>query len=172
MSFLDQEPIPCVINGKAVQTKKCFTSLCSRRRAEQKSRTFDLIDPHDASAEPKVIYKVAGAGMEDVDAAVDAAWAAFPAWSATDYAQRRAILLKAAQLVRDRVNDLIAIETRETTSAETWAGFTIGKLSPESIEETACCLTSLRGEIVPSPAGQTTYIERKPYGVVVGIAPW
>jgi acyl-CoA reductase-like NAD-dependent aldehyde dehydrogenase len=43
----------------------------------------------------------------------------------------------------------------------------------ESLEETAAVITAaMRGEIASSGRGQRAYIEREPYGVVLGMAPW
>jgi acyl-CoA reductase-like NAD-dependent aldehyde dehydrogenase len=46
--------------------------------------TIDVLDPHDCS----VLAEVAEARAEDVDRAVAAATAAFPAWAATPAAER------------------------------------------------------------------------------------
>lgn len=44
-------------------------------------------------------------------------------------------------------------------------------LASNTIAETAACITSLKGEIVPVEHGRA-YVERIPYGVVFGISPW
>lgn len=67
--------------------------------------------------------------------------------SQTPITQRRDIFVKAAQLLRERIPKYAAIEHRETTSSEGWAGFEM-TLAAESIEEVAAASTvALRGEI-------------------------
>lgn len=68
--------------------------------------------------------------------------------------------------------ELIDCECAETTSAQSWASLTIGKFTPEALEESAAVVTQLHTELAPSPTGQITYVERVPYGVVLAIAPW
>lgn len=68
-------------------------------RAASGGRTYDRIDPFTE----KLASRAAAAGLEDVAAAVDAASAAFGAWSKTGPGQRRAILMKAADIMDSKV---------------------------------------------------------------------
>lgn len=110
--------------------------------------------------------------------------------------ERRNIFIKAAQILRERIPELAKIEFEETTSSEGWAGFEMtlaaescvgftlrhfsssteaaaDGMSASRIEETAAAATNaLRGEIATTEAHQRAYIERCPYGVVLGMAPW
>src|ERR1700721_724712 len=56
----------------------------------------------------------AAAGRADARAAVDAAQAAFAEWSRSAPGQRRAILLKAAELLLQRAPEIAGIVTEET----------------------------------------------------------
>ena len=56
---------------------------------------FDNISPVDG----KVFTRAARGNAQDVERALDAAWAAFPAWSKTAAATRSNILLKIAQRI-------------------------------------------------------------------------
>ncbi|KAF7514551.1 hypothetical protein G7054_g15212 [Neopestalotiopsis clavispora] len=58
-------------------------------------KTFDLFSPYSGD----LVAKVAEATTEDVDKAVAAAKAAFPAWSSRSPAQRGQHLAKLAQLI-------------------------------------------------------------------------
>src|SRR5204863_2782553 len=57
------------------------------------------------------------AGTEtEVDAAVTAARAAFPAWAAMDVAERSAILRRVAEGIEARIEDLSRVETSDNGS--------------------------------------------------------
>lgn len=77
------------------------------------SRTLTLSNPVDGSL---VADDVALAGEQDVDAAVDAAEKAFPAWKKMTPSKRRDIMLKFASLVEEH-GDRLAELTRVTLGA-------------------------------------------------------
>ncbi|KAH8726264.1 aldehyde dehydrogenase domain-containing protein [Phaeosphaeriaceae sp. PMI808] len=68
--------------------------------------TFDLFSPHTG----ELVAKVAEASVPDVDAAVDAAQAAFPAWSALSPQQRGVPLKKLGELVVTEKNELAQLD--------------------------------------------------------------
>ncbi|HEU4425585.1 MAG TPA: aldehyde dehydrogenase family protein, partial [Pilimelia sp.] len=70
----------------------------------------DLISPSDTTLR---LATVAGATDADVADAVAAARTAFPAWSATPWRERIAILRRAADLISERSNELAALMTME-----------------------------------------------------------
>lgn len=76
------------------------------------AETFADISPIDES----VIAHVAAGTSTEVDAAVRAARAAFPAWAALPVAERSALLRRVADLVEERVEDLARVETRDNGS--------------------------------------------------------
>src|SRR4051812_16661256 len=63
------------------------------------AKTFDVTSPIDPSL---VIGKFPACTTQDVDDAVAAAKAAYPAWSSRPYQERIAIMRRAAELVRER----------------------------------------------------------------------
>jgi len=65
---------------------------------------------------------VAAATPADVTAAVDAAATAFPAWSEVRAYERRAIFLRAADLLAARAEQAIATMAAEVGAARPWAG--------------------------------------------------
>src|SRR5262245_44614820 len=73
-------------------------------------RTADDLDPYTG----EVFATVAAAGPEDVTRAVDAAEAAFPGWAAVSPFARRAVFLKAADLLDSRAGQAVSIMARET----------------------------------------------------------
>ncbi|MDT0319326.1 aldehyde dehydrogenase family protein [Streptomyces millisiae] len=70
-------------------------------------RTFKTVSP----ATEEVLSEVALGGEADVDAAVAAARAAFPAWSALPGAERAKYLFRIARLVQERARELAVLET-------------------------------------------------------------
>ena len=74
--------------------------------------TFDDISPIDET----VIAQVHAGGAEEVDAAVTAAKAAFPAWAALPRAERVEILRAIAAGVDARAEELARVETRDNGS--------------------------------------------------------
>ena len=116
--------------------------------------------------------KAAAATEADARAAASAAAAAFPAWSKTGPGQRRALLLKAADLLEARTPDFIARMTRETGATPGWAGFNV-HLAAEMLREAAAMTTQIAGEVIPSDMpGSFAMAVRQPVGVVLAIAPW
>jgi 1-pyrroline-5-carboxylate dehydrogenase len=73
-------------------------------------RPFTLPSPNDAQLE---LAQVHSATERDVDDAVTAAKAAFPAWSGTPWKERVALLRRAADLISERSNELAALMTME-----------------------------------------------------------
>lgn len=62
------------------------------------------------------LAECAEATKEDVDAAVQAAWAAFPAWRDLEPDKRAAILLKIADIIDENKELLATIESMDNAS--------------------------------------------------------
>ena len=119
----------------------------------------------------EVVSRVAAATLEDADAAVAAAQAAFPAWAALAPNERRARLLRAAELLEDRAPEFLAL-VGETGAMANWYGFNV-HLAASMLREAAAMTTQIYGEVVPSDVpGSFAMALRQPCGVVLGIAPW
>lgn len=120
----------------------------------------------------KVVSRVAAASADDARAAVDAAAAAFPAWSAMPPGERRALLQRAAALLQERAPEIAATVTAETGGTFGWGMFNVG-LAASMLGEAAAQTYALRGELIPSDTpGLLAMGVREAVGVVVGIAPW
>ena len=120
----------------------------------------------------QVVAEVPACDESDVDAAVAAAEKAFPAWAATPAPQRGNLLVKAAEVVDRRVEQVAAEMTRE-----------MGKPLREARLEAARAAAILRffggegyrplGELSQqSLTGGPVYTMRRPLGVVGLITPW
>jgi acyl-CoA reductase-like NAD-dependent aldehyde dehydrogenase len=131
-------------------------------------RTFERRDPVTG----KVATTAAAGGVDDVNKAVEAAAAAFPAWAALAPTARRALLLKAADLMATKGPDFAALMTQETGATAPWAHFNV-MLAANMLREAASITTQITGEVIPSDKpGTLALAVRKPAGVCVGIAPW
>jgi len=133
------------------------------------SATVDVIDP----ATNDVIARTPDAGGEDVDRAVAAARSAFDegSWRTATAQDRGRILLKLAEIVRDRAEDLAELETRNS-----------GKPIVEAegdLEDVATCFeyygglaTKIHGDVLPVPDNAMSLALREPIGVAGQIVPW
>ncbi|HCL64746.1 MAG TPA: salicylaldehyde dehydrogenase [Rhizobium sp.] len=130
--------------------------------------TFDRHDPFTGA----IATTAPASGLDDVKAAVDAAAAAFPAWSKMGPGQRRALLSKAADVMEAKGPEFIALLTSETGGTAPWAGFNV-MLAAGMLREAAAMTTQITGEIIPSDKpGSLSMAVRQPVGVCLGIAPW
>lgn len=118
------------------------------------------------------ISRVAAAKAADSVRAATAAADAAPDWAALAPAERRAVLERAAALLEERSPEIIATMGREMGAAAAWCGFNV-KLGAEMLREAAAQVYAAVGQVIPSNVpGLTALAERRPLGVVVGIAPW
>lgn len=130
---------------------------------------FSVSNPRDNSL---VSDKVPLAGADDVDAAVAAAEAAFPRWKAISAAERRAILLKFADLVEKHA-EVLGELTRITLGApyQAFGRFEVG-LCAESFQYNAGWIDKFAGEAYPQENGFMRVTRNEPLGVTAGVVPW
>ncbi|TCU23621.1 aldehyde dehydrogenase [Rhizobium laguerreae] len=137
-------------------------------RAASGGRTYDRIDPFTE----KLASRAAAASLEDAAAAVDAASAAFGAWSKTGPGQRRAILMKAADIMDSKVGEFTQLMIEETGATAPWAGFNV-MFAANILREAGAMTTQISGEIIPSDKPGTLAMGvRQAAGVCLAIAPW
>lgn len=120
----------------------------------------------------EVATTVQAATVADANAAVDAAAAAFPAWSALGPNARRAALSKAADALAARGDAFVEAMRGEIGATEGWARFNL-MLAVGMVREAAALTTQIGGEVIPSDKpGCIAMALREPVGVLLGIAPW
>jgi succinate-semialdehyde dehydrogenase/glutarate-semialdehyde dehydrogenase len=137
-------------------------------RKSSDGERFDVTDP----ATERTVASVASASVEDAQAAVDAAGAAFENWAAKKPRERGEILRKAYELIirdQERLAKLITIEN--------------GKALPDSRAEVAYSAEFFRwfaeegvrnygdNRMAPS-SGARILVHHKPAGVAVLVTPW
>ncbi len=112
------------------------------------------------------------ATVTDANAAVDAAAAAFPAWSVLGPNARRAALSRAADALAARGDAFVEAMMGEIGATEGWARFNL-MLAIGMVREAAALTTQIGGEVIPSDKpGCIAMALSEPVGVLLGIAPW
>jgi betaine-aldehyde dehydrogenase len=132
-------------------------------------RTAPLIDPSTG----EVFAEAPLSGEADVDAAMQAAARAFDAWRDTTPSERSRALLRIADAVEARADDLVAAEAQNT-------GKPIGLTRSEEIGPMVDQIRFFAGAarlLEGKSAGEyltdhTSMIRREPVGVVAQVAPW
>ena len=131
-------------------------------------RTFVTTNP----ATGEKLAECAEATKEDVDAAVQAAWAAFPAWRDLGTSARAEILEKVADIIDENAALLAEVETldngkpiRETTAIDV-------PLSSDHFRYFAGAIRVEEGSANVLDGGMLSLILREPIGVVGQIVPW
>jgi acyl-CoA reductase-like NAD-dependent aldehyde dehydrogenase len=110
--------------------------------------------------------------VDQANKAVEAAAAAFPAWSAMGPNARRAALNKAADALAAKAEDFVEAMKGEIGATEGWARFNL-MLAVGMVREAAALTTQIGGEVIPSDKpGCIAMAIREPVGVMLGIAPW
>ncbi len=128
----------------------------------------DVTDPSDGS----VVGRVGRATPDDARAAIDSAARAQSGWEAIGAAARAKILLRAADLLRARADELARLVTREMGKVLYESRAEV-EGAAENFEYYAAFARTLTGEEVAGlPRGQTMRLIWVPRGVVVGITPW
>ncbi len=130
--------------------------------------TEPTLNPHDNSK----IADVAMAGKADVDKAVTAARAAFPAWSAMAAMDRGRLLLKLADAIEQHADELAKLESLDT-------GHPMRDTTRLDVPRTAVTFRyfggmadKVEGSVIPVEQGFLNYTLRQPVGVVGQIVPW
>jgi acyl-CoA reductase-like NAD-dependent aldehyde dehydrogenase len=145
--------IPLIINGKDELT----------------SSTFDVISPYTN----ELCWSAASASPQDAIRAVEAAEAAFPAWSQTKPATRRDILLKAADILDNRLEKNAEFMRTEMGADVGASQFFVVPLAIRMLREVASRITAICGSVpVVEEEGQSAIVYKEPMGVILGIVPW
>jgi aldehyde dehydrogenase (NAD+) len=120
----------------------------------------------------EVFARVPSGRRGDARRAIEAAAAAFPAWSNTLPAERQALFLKAADILQKKQNEIVTILAEETGCTFGFAMFQT-MFTPGLLREAASQVHNPIGEIIPADLPGAFYMAiRQPVGVVAGIAPW
>ncbi|MEX5295298.1 aldehyde dehydrogenase family protein [Kocuria sp. CPCC 205268] len=131
-------------------------------------RYFENISPVNG----KPFTEVARGTAEDIDAALDAAWAAAPAWGKTPVAERALVLHRIADRMEQNLEMLAVAETwdngkpvRETINADI-------ALAIDHFRYFAGAIRAQEGTLSQLDDNTTSYHFHEPLGVVGQIIPW
>ena len=127
---------------------------------------IDVFNPADGS----VISRVPLSSRDDVDAAVTAARAAFPAWSQLPIKERVQVFFRYRTLLEKHIDELTALVTEENGKVHGEARAEI--LKSMELTEFACSLPQIAtGEVLEVSRGVECRVDRYPVGVVASIVP-
>ncbi|KAJ5605336.1 Aldehyde dehydrogenase N-terminal [Penicillium lagena] len=113
-----------------------------------------------------------GATKEMAIQAVESSARAFTAWSKTTPVKRRELLLRLAEVLRNRADEIKQICAEEVHSGPFWADI-ITNDSIGIIEECAALTTPMTTGSIPFTKGESYgFVFKEPLGVILGIAPW
>ncbi|MBX5485233.1 MAG: aldehyde dehydrogenase [Mycolicibacterium hassiacum] len=127
---------------------------------------------HRYAATGQVTRRFPVAGAAEVDRAVTAARAAHPEWAALPRDQRRRLLLRVAELIRDHAEELSLISVVENGMPMSLAAHSPA-LTADLFEYNAGWADKIGGAVEPTwPVEALDYAIEEPYGVVGVIIPW
>jgi betaine-aldehyde dehydrogenase len=109
---------------------------------------------------------------EDVDRAVNAARKALPAWSKVIPRQRGRLLLRIAEAMEARIEELAHIIAEETGNALRTQARPEATLTADIFRYFGGLAGELKGETIPLGEHVLSYTRREPLGVVGAIIPW
>ncbi|TYC64400.1 aldehyde dehydrogenase [Rhodobacterales bacterium] len=149
-------PTRAIIDGKPVEALS--------------GRTFDSINP----ATGQVLATLPACEAVDVDFAVQSARAAFEdgRWSARSPAERKAVLLRLADLIRENTEELALLESldmgklvKDAATIDVPGAAAIFQWYAEAIDK-------VYDEIAPTGEGDLALVRREPLGVIGAVVPW
>jgi len=108
----------------------------------------------------------------DVARAVQAAQAAFPAWSKLPALARGRLVARAADLIEAKADELAALLSLETGNAYTTQARPELNATLDMMRLFAGVASELKGHTVPWQPDTLHYTKREPLGVVAAIIPW
>jgi betaine-aldehyde dehydrogenase len=151
------------------ETKRIKNFIGGERAEPADGRLYDLVNPSTGEA----FAQAPASGKEDVDRAFDAAEKAFEVWRDSTPAERQLALLKLADAIEDRGEELVRAESENTGKP---IGLTMEEEIPAMVDQIRFFAGAARvlegksaGEYLP---GYTSFIRREPVGVCAQVTPW
>ncbi|MGV2495906.1 aldehyde dehydrogenase family protein [Pelagerythrobacter aerophilus] len=129
--------------------------------------TIDMVDPTTGL----VLAKIQSGNGDDAVRAVEAAAAAFPAWSATGAAQRQEILAEMGRRLQARAEDFAMIDTLDNGKPFMEAMHFDIPMAVEQFQIFSGAPWQIHGLTMEAPNG-LGIVHREPLGVCAQIIPW
>ena len=136
-------------------------------RPVDSAETFTTVNP----ATQAVLAEVANGGAAEVQAAVAAAKAAFPAWAGRPATERAALMRKLGELITRHVPDIARTETMDTGQTISQTGKQLIPRAADNFTYFAEMCTRVDGHTYPTPT-HLNYTLFHPVGVCALISPW
>jgi malonate-semialdehyde dehydrogenase (acetylating)/methylmalonate-semialdehyde dehydrogenase len=134
------------------------------------SNASDVTEVRDPATD-NLVARVPQNTDEELQAAVDSASRAFPAWRATTVLARQRIMFQFVALIRENWERLAAVITLE--QGKTLADARGDVLRGLQVAEAACSAPELlKGDLIEVAKGMETRTYREPLGVVAAICPF
>jgi len=153
-----------------VSDKRTFRNFVDGKAVDAvDGSTYDVIDPVTGA-----VYATAPlSGAEDVDRAARAAATAFETWRDTTPSERQQALLKLADALESRADEVVAVESKDTGKP---VHMTMSEEIPPMVDQIRFFAGAARvlegrsaGEYM---AGHTSFVRREPVGVCAQVTPW
>jgi len=132
-------------------------------------RRSDLVNPSTG----EVFATAPVSGPDDVDAAFDAALAAFDGWRDATPSERSLALLRIADAIEARAEEFVAVESENTGKP---LALTLSEEIPPTVDQIRFFAGAARmlegrsaGEYM---SGFTSFIRREPVGICAAVTPW
>ena len=120
----------------------------------------------------EAIVEVASGGEAEINAAVAAAKAAFPAWANTPAKQRAKLIRRLGELIEQNVPHLAALETMDTGLPIAQTSKQLIPRASENFHFFAEVCTQINGRTYPVDDQMLNYTLYQPVGVCALISPW
>jgi 5-carboxymethyl-2-hydroxymuconic-semialdehyde dehydrogenase len=131
------------------------------------ARRFETVNP----ATQEVLAEVSRGGEQEINAAVAAAKAAFPAWAGRPATERAALMRKLAALITSHVPEISRTETMDTGQVIAQTGKQLVPRSADNFTYFAEMCTRVDGHTYPTPT-HLNYTLFHPVGVCALVSPW
>jgi len=152
--LIKQAVIPQFINGSWVKGSS--------------SPIIEVKNPSDGT----VLARVGQGGAKEIDAAVQAAHAAFPGWAKTKPEERAAILRRLADSIDTQIADMALLESLDVGKAVSAAEAFDIPFGTACLRYYADLITKKETSTALSLDGMEARVHRAPYGVCGFIFPW
>ncbi len=151
------------------ETKRIKNFIGGESAEPADGRLYDLVNPSTG----EVFAQAPASGKEDVDRAFDAAEKAFEAWRDSTPSERQLALLRLADAIEERGEELVRAESENTGKP---IGLTMEEEIPAMVDQIRFFAGAARvlegksaGEYLE---GYTSFIRREPVGVIGQVTPW
>ncbi|GKU07439.1 unnamed protein product [Fusarium langsethiae] len=172
------------VKRAGAQSSRRFPSFYQRYRSTTTQPTIPLVingqQVHGSESSPVIspltgeqVWSFSCASKDQLQEAVQNAHDTFSDWSRTKVSDRRDILLKAADIMEKRREELGGYMHHEMGANKVFQDFILG-LTIEGLKDTAGRIAGAVQGTAPESAhkGMKALVQKRPYGVILGIAPW